>query len=78
MTNFRKYSSVDDAEDNILRRRMKEFADNDNLVMRRVVKEVKGHRVVVMEVGPSDIGAISDDEHVMEDESMLADCQDSQ
>ena len=62
---------------------MKEFADGDNLVMRRVVKEVKGHRVVVMEVGPSDIGElsdgvdeVSDNDAVMQEGSILEECQD--
>lgn len=35
---------------------------NDVMVMRRIVQEVNGHRVVVMEVGPSDIDLNTDHE----------------
>lgn len=42
-----------ESNERLLKDNMDEYSDN--LVMRRTVKEVKGHRVVVMEVGPSEM-----------------------
>ena len=39
---------------------MTDASGSDVVVMRRIVQEVNGHRVVVMEVGPSDVGLNTD------------------
>ena len=47
----RRINLSDDVDETVT-----DASGSDVVVMRRIVQEVNGHRVVVMEVGPSDVG----------------------
>lgn len=53
-------------EEDTMTQRLDGLPDGGNLVMRRIVQQVKGHRVVVMEVGPSDRSSLSEDDNTNE------------